>query len=213
MENASKALVIAGGILLAIMTLSLLVYMTGSTSRMAQAQDEKKAAEQLVAFNNQYEAYNKRVMYGTDLITLVNKAINYNKNLDPNDSNKDIQIKITTIQKFETTEKTIQVDGNNKIIYESGTKILPGLSLDAGTYTIDYNTADSNQIIVFFKQKAEEYAYNVKEKKVDNQLIIEKTVHYSALTNLKRAIFECTDVDYENGRIKSMTFKQKKINN
>ena len=51
MENAAKALLIAGGILLALMTLSLVVYMSTATTRMAEAQDEKKAAEELAAFN------------------------------------------------------------------------------------------------------------------------------------------------------------------
>lgn len=74
MENAAKALLIAGGILLALMTLSLIVYMSTATTRMAQAQEEKKAAEELTAFNMEYEAYNKRLMYGTDMITVYNKA-------------------------------------------------------------------------------------------------------------------------------------------
>ena len=42
MENASKALLIAVGILLGIMTLSLLVYVLSATDRMQQAQDEEK---------------------------------------------------------------------------------------------------------------------------------------------------------------------------
>lgn len=79
MENASKALLIAGGILLALMTLSLIVYVSTSTTRMAEAQDAKKASEELAAFNASYEAYNKRLMYGTDVISVWNKANNYNE--------------------------------------------------------------------------------------------------------------------------------------
>lgn len=79
MENASKALLIAGGILLALMTLSLIVYVSTSTTRMAEAQDAKKASEELSAFNASYEAYNKRLMYGTDVISVWNKANNYNE--------------------------------------------------------------------------------------------------------------------------------------
>lgn len=79
MENAAKALLIAGGILLALMTLSLIVYVSTSTTRMAEAQDAKKAAEELAAFNASYEAYNKRLMYGTDVISVWNKANNYNE--------------------------------------------------------------------------------------------------------------------------------------
>lgn len=79
MENASKALLIAAGILLALIILSLLIYMTNTTSRMAKAQDEKTEAEQLAAFNREYEAYNKTKMYGTDVITVYNKAKNNNE--------------------------------------------------------------------------------------------------------------------------------------
>lgn len=79
MENAAKALIIAGGILFAIMILSLVVYMSTTTTRMAEAQDEKKKVEELTAFNKEYEAYNKRLMYGTEVITVYNKAEEYNK--------------------------------------------------------------------------------------------------------------------------------------
>ena len=79
MENASKALLIAGGILLALMTLSLVIYMSTSTTRIVQAQNEKKVAKELQSFNESYEAYNKRLMYGTDVITVYNKAADYNK--------------------------------------------------------------------------------------------------------------------------------------
>lgn len=132
MENAAKALVIAGGVLLAIITISLFVYMTTATSRMAQAQDEKTALEQLVAFNSEYEAYNKRVMYGADLITVANKAINYNKSLEPIDSDKDIQITIKTKQNFEATEQTIIVDGNDDIVDDTGV-----IEVSAGTLPKD----------------------------------------------------------------------------
>lgn len=79
MENAAKALIIAGGILFAIMILSLVVYMSTTTTRMVEAQEEKKEIEELTAFNKEYEAYNKRLMYGTEVITVYNKAEEYNK--------------------------------------------------------------------------------------------------------------------------------------
>lgn len=74
MENASKALLMAGGLFLALLILSTMMYMSSSISGIAKAQDDKKAAEQLAAFNAQYEAYNKKLMYGTDIVTVVNKA-------------------------------------------------------------------------------------------------------------------------------------------
>jgi len=74
MENASKALLIAGGIFLAILILSAMMYMASSITSIGEAQENKKAAEQLAAFNAQYEAYDKQLMYGTDIVTVINKA-------------------------------------------------------------------------------------------------------------------------------------------
>ena len=74
MENASKALLIAGGVLLAMMIISVIVYMSGRITEMGEAQENRKAAQQLAAFNSGYEAYNKQLMYGTDVITVINKA-------------------------------------------------------------------------------------------------------------------------------------------
>lgn len=85
MENASKALLIAGGILIAILVLAVVVTVSTSTSKLAQSQDEKKLAEQTAEFNRSFEAYDKKVMYGTDIISVVNKANDYNEKVGSND--------------------------------------------------------------------------------------------------------------------------------
>ena len=74
MENASKALLMAGGMLLAMMILVLLVYAATSMSNFAKSQDEKFSAQQIQEFNDAYLAYNKKRMYGTDVLTVFNKA-------------------------------------------------------------------------------------------------------------------------------------------
>ena len=79
MENASKALVIAGGILLAMLTISLLFLLLSNINSSKMTEEEKLAAKQLQEFNQQWEAYNKKVLYGTDVISVVNKAIDNNK--------------------------------------------------------------------------------------------------------------------------------------
>lgn len=70
MENASKALLIAGGILIAILILSVLVVTINIINSNQKAQEKALATEQLVKFNQKYEAYNKKALYGTDIITL-----------------------------------------------------------------------------------------------------------------------------------------------
>ena len=89
MENASKALVIAGGILLAMLTISLLFLLLSNINSSKMTEEEKLAAKQLQEFNQQWEAYNKKVLYGTDVISVVNKAIDNNsKALVANEENK-----------------------------------------------------------------------------------------------------------------------------
>lgn len=74
MENAAQALLIAGGILLAILTLSLLVYMSNNVSTIGTAQAQEKEAKRLAAWNAEWEAYDKTRLYGVDVLTVVNKA-------------------------------------------------------------------------------------------------------------------------------------------
>lgn len=93
MENAAKALVIAGGVLIAIMTLSLFLYGMTSAARIEQAQNEKKATEELAAFNMEYEAYNKQRLYGIDLITVINKAIEHNQKMQVSTARRKILYK------------------------------------------------------------------------------------------------------------------------
>ena len=74
MENASKALLIAAGIFFSMLILTMIMYMSGKITEIGEVQESKRAAEQLAAFNEEYEAYNKKLMYGTDVITVINKA-------------------------------------------------------------------------------------------------------------------------------------------
>ena len=75
MENASKALIIAGGILLAIITLSVLVYSYNHITIYQDEKEKNELQEQITKYNAEYEGYNKKVMYGADVISVLNKAI------------------------------------------------------------------------------------------------------------------------------------------
>lgn len=78
MDNATKAILIAGGILLALLTLSVMVAMFGSMQQMEEAKDKKEVIAEMNEWNAEWEAYNKKVMYGSDVLTVVNKAAEVN---------------------------------------------------------------------------------------------------------------------------------------
>ena len=209
MENASKALIMAGGILLAIITLSLFIYMTTATTRIGQAQDEKLLAEQILAFNKEYEAYNKRRLYGTDVITIVNKAINHNQKMKSNEIADPyyINIIIQPTQTYETTVMRVDTyspNNNKEEVSPSEIGLDSNPILAGGVYNLgEWKNGDlfmNNGIIDFFQTNSAET--DVQEHGRYNYYI------YSALTNFKRAIFKCDGVIYneETGRIESMTF-------
>ena len=79
MENASKALIIAGGVLLAVIIMSLIASFFAGVSQWPQQQDDTESKEQLAKFNQEYEVYEKSAMYGTDVISCLNKVVNFDE--------------------------------------------------------------------------------------------------------------------------------------
>jgi len=73
MENASKALLMAGGVLIAIIMIGLLAKAFGAVSLFQRAQLSEEEQAQLVAFNEQYTKYLGQYVYGTEVRTLKNK--------------------------------------------------------------------------------------------------------------------------------------------
>lgn len=232
MENAAKALLMAGGILLAILTMSLIVYLTSSASRIANSQDKRKEAQQLAEFNKSYEAYNKTRMYGTDIITVVNKAINHNKSIEAQTTEPYyVNIKIHVNQDFITTGKVINnlLPSSEKDYEKDMTKeeimAKGGSGTDITTYGLAKNndgdyyelgTWDSNGSLEMNKGIESFFSQDVKDKTVKeiNESTNKIYYIYSGLTNFKTAIFKCVDVDYSDvtGRVKEMTFEQIDIN-
>lgn len=83
MENASKALIMAGGMLIAIMVASLFVYLFTSYGKYADDMYDKINRRQITQANNEYTKYEgakDNTIY--DVITVVNKAKDNNKSLD-----------------------------------------------------------------------------------------------------------------------------------
>ncbi len=79
MENASKALIMAGSVLIALMIIGALVLMFNSLSSYQETGTGSTRTAQVTEFNNQYETYNRTDVRGSDLYSLLNKAIDYNR--------------------------------------------------------------------------------------------------------------------------------------
>lgn len=79
MENASRALLIAGGVLIAVLTIALLVRSFTNISIFQKAQLSEEEQAQLIAFNEQYTKYLGQYVYGTEVRSLKNKYENDGK--------------------------------------------------------------------------------------------------------------------------------------
>ena len=74
MDNAVKALEIAGGILIVILVISLFIYMFAQVGYNQAMQNSNIETQKLLQFNKKYEAYNKNLLYGTDVLSVINMA-------------------------------------------------------------------------------------------------------------------------------------------
>lgn len=111
-ENASNALVMAGGVLLAIMILSLIVVSFKSSADFAKDYEENIEQLNLQAFNNQFEIYNNRSdLTIRDIVTVANLARDMNKkNGVENDEKSPYYIKVRIYGETKKLEKSSKED-------------------------------------------------------------------------------------------------------
>lgn len=79
MENASKALIMAGEILISIIIVSALLLMFNNLTSYQKVNEQNTEEAQVIAFNSTYEAYNTNDVRGNDLYSLINRVVDYNK--------------------------------------------------------------------------------------------------------------------------------------
>ena len=116
MENAAKALIIAAGILIVVMILSLVMMFYNQVSDYYQSESDRAIERQTADFNKNFENYHREQVRGTDLISLMNRVINYNETQTYQDGTNYERIEVTidlidddVINQFKypTTELTI----------------------------------------------------------------------------------------------------------
>ncbi len=89
MENASKALLIVGGMLIGVIILSIFSYVFETIFQFSQAYQDSVEQQRIIAFNAQYTKYvteTGEYIYAEDVVTLVNQTLNWNQ--DAIDSEK-----------------------------------------------------------------------------------------------------------------------------
>lgn len=73
--SISKALIMVASVLLAMIVIAFMTFTFNRTGTWATTQDQEKLTEQIQKFNKEYEAYDKDLMYGVDVISCLNKVL------------------------------------------------------------------------------------------------------------------------------------------
>lgn len=226
MENAADALRMAAGVLIALLLISLVIFVFTRISSLENEKDQQELLQQVSEFNDKFLAFDKTSMYGTDLISVLGLAISNNKIANQvNTANPDgrydenlansINIRFTissNVQKSIITTKYELKDGREEEIDKSEEV---EVALAQGTYSLIVPQNDDRSIEIY---KTIESIAVEGSKTVE---ISNRTSNYgrfrtiitedrSGFSDLKKRIFQCTGIEYDStGRIKCMIFKEK----
>lgn len=74
MENATKALLIAGGVLIAILIITLLISVLQSTGKVSKQYNQAISSEQIATFNSNFTKYIGKDLTIHDVVTICNFA-------------------------------------------------------------------------------------------------------------------------------------------
>lgn len=232
MDNISKALLMAAGILIAIMLVSLLIFAWNQMSGYYSEQHNSKIVEQIAEFNTKFENYNGQTIRGNELISIMNMIIDYN-NSDSDMEGYD-RIVIEVNLKGYQNGTSFKYDSADTSIFPSTFRagIIHNKNGDTDIQAISNLpiTLESNSGINDAKlQKLSAEISNIVGDDVDNAKRMKKiknilgyepnslqleniqnvTKQYYQYTQFKRAMFHCTTVDHNavNGRVNKMEFE------
>lgn len=235
MENITKALLIAAGVLIAIMILSLIIIFGNQMTEYFTEMHDIKMVEQTVDFNNRFENYNGQTIRGNEIISVMNRVIDYNNTSAGMEGYDPVIIEIDlkghqndTNFKYSDSDSSIfngnlisgkisNADGNDTrlinianlsttLLNNSGIANLTDTKLQKLSSEISTILDDSNEDYRAEKLK-NILGYVVTDVNEINK-IKNVTKQYYQYTQFKRAMFNCTGVKYNtaNQRVNAITF-------
>ena len=216
MENASKALIIAGSVLMAVLVIGALMLMYNQIADIEQTKTDNDELSKMEDYSKKFEEYNGTI-YGSELFSLANLQDDYTKRYKQEDGYTKITItviinnSISGTSYFQSGENGIEkdiIEFENKNKFKGKTvKYYSQLTIReiADIYGVNFSRHD-------LASDAED---KIRQKGGEAKKLIEAIAEYknikSVYTEFKNKRFKCTNVTYNrnNGRIESMRFEEK----
>ncbi len=233
MENASKALIMAGSILVAILVIGLLVFGYQNLSEVEQTKTDVEDNSKISEFMQRFEQFNRNPkdnanpLYGSELLSLANLQEDYNKR-EADDGYQEIEITVvisagvTGSEYFKAgTYRIEQIANQQKQIENKIAKYEKSNSKYNNKSVKYYSQKTYREIAIDFGMEppSDMADYDIPENYLQRnsttssllQEIQEYTnikTEYEAFRTGKK--FYCTEVKYDdyNGRITSMRFEE-----
>ena len=231
MENASKALIMAGSVLMAILVIGLLVFGYQQISSLQQTKTDAEENDKLARYMNQFEQFN-RTVYGSELLSLANLQEDYNTSDAREDSGYD-KVEITvTIKNPIADTKYFQPKGEQDIseIVQDAENLLKEREKYEKTKSaynnksVKYYSSKSNREIALDLLNVEPPSnyteYQIRSEYLENnsttKALLTEIQEYTSLNSTYTEFrtgkqFNCTEVGYnnQNGRLNRMVFVEK----
>lgn len=228
MENASKALLMAGGVLIALLVIGALVLMFNQVSYYQKSEVTSEKTQQLADFNKEYLKFTYDDIKGYELISLVNKVIDYN--IKENVGNSvDYSKKITVTINMKDFKKKYGVK-NVASLFTKDTYTISRANTIFSTDLDNFRTMENNYTLSSMSKLSANYD-TLKEANENKQYekkmieIVGKVVknnsgstislneieQYREYSEFKSSTFEPKNVEYyDNGQVKQLSFEFKK---
>lgn len=195
MDNASRALTIAGGVLIALMVISLFVFARGRWSSYENAKSEAKRNEQIVQFNKRFEAYDT-VENGNKIVSLVNLAEEMNKKYGSENGYKDVVIYAKLIND-ENGHFPLMDDMSGNADYEEYAKKVS-------------HSINGQKKYFYNMNKYIEFARDVKHAFIEGTIENDNDLFKEFNSGFRKLYFKCIDIVYDNANtmVCEMYFEQ-----
>ncbi len=167
MENASKALIIAGSVLIAMLVLSILVWGWNRVSKYYQAEENVESVQQLYQKNKELESYNKQIIRGYELRSLYNLMSDMNERYSEEKGFKPITAKIQLNKNGDIIGyiKDVDYKFESDTVKENKTKYLWNTKSDLKTFMNEFffRTGREKDFLKIFNEsyfKCDKVIYN-----------------------------------------------------
>lgn len=200
MENATKALLIAAGVLLGLMIISVCIFMYSQISAYYESKAANRINAELATFNSQYLVYQKNNLRGSDLLSLINRILDFNISKGDEDTEIEISIKIGNSTKakeiyYQPDNYSVKLINIGQIYTEDNIgNVLDEVNRIERKYTKEKVEKLTSKIDAYFTS-AESKQNLLNSLKITNA-VDNDILKYYQYQQFKRARFNCKIVQY-----------------